>query len=77
MFAGLLCFVLESKWVVNMSHTTKVLLTFERNQNVSLAFFQVPLYTILGVAVTFALLFSIIDLVNYCYGYFNVKVEKR
>jgi len=29
---------------------------------------KVPLYSILGVAVCFALLFSIIDLINYCCG---------
>eukprot|EP00472_Partenskyella_glossopodia_P005587 CAMPEP_0197527090 /NCGR_PEP_ID=MMETSP1318-20131121/20297_1 /TAXON_ID=552666 /ORGANISM="Partenskyella glossopodia, Strain RCC365" /LENGTH=248 /DNA_ID=CAMNT_0043081559 /DNA_START=6 /DNA_END=752 /DNA_ORIENTATION=+ len=51
MMAGLLCFVLESDWVINMSRGAKV-----------------PLYTILGIAVTFALLFSIVDLVNFCYG---------
>jgi hypothetical protein len=29
---------------------------------------KIPLYSILGIAVTFALLFSIIDLINYCCG---------
>ncbi|GAB5353825.1 hypothetical protein AAMO2058_000067200 [Amorphochlora amoebiformis] len=51
MLAGLLCFALESNWVINMSASAKV-----------------PLYSILGIAVTFALLFSIIDLVNFCHG---------
>uniref|UniRef100_A0A7S2XBQ2 Transmembrane protein n=1 Tax=Lotharella oceanica TaxID=641309 RepID=A0A7S2XBQ2_9EUKA len=54
MLAGLLCFFLESNWVVSLSRGAKV-----------------PLYSILGIAVTFALLFSIIDLVNYCYGSFS------
>jgi len=49
--SGLLCFILEKNWFVNMS-----------------AGFKVPLYSILGVAVCFALLFSIIDLINYCCG---------
>jgi len=31
---------------------------------------KVPLYSILGISVCFALLFSIIDLINYCTGYF-------
>jgi len=56
MIAGLLCFFLESNWVVSLSRGAKV-----------------PLYSILGIAVTFALLFSIIDLVNYCYGSFSVS----
>eukprot|EP00466_Bigelowiella_natans_P017008 jgi/Bigna1/146993/aug1.126_g21701 len=59
MFSGILCFVLESNWVVNMSRGAKV-----------------PLYSILGIAVTFALLFSIIDLVNYCYGSFGATPGK-
>ncbi len=49
--SGLLCFILEKNWFVNMSPGLKV-----------------PLYSILGVAVCFALLFSIIDLINYCCG---------
>jgi hypothetical protein len=49
--SGLLCFVLEKNWFINMSPGLKV-----------------PLYSILGVAVCFALLFSIIDLLNYCCG---------
>jgi len=30
---------------------------------------KVPLYSILGVSVSFALLFSVIDLINYCTGF--------
>jgi len=59
MLAGILCFFLESEWVVNMSRGAKV-----------------PLYSVLGIAVTFALLFSIIDIVNYCYGSFGAAPGK-
>eukprot|EP01006_Ploeotia_vitrea_P062257 TRINITY_DN809_c0_g1_i1.p2 TRINITY_DN809_c0_g1~~TRINITY_DN809_c0_g1_i1.p2 ORF type:complete len:258 (-),score=130.22 TRINITY_DN809_c0_g1_i1:84-791(-) len=41
----------------------------EKNWFMSMApGWKVPLYSMLGIAVTFALLFSIIDLINYCCG---------
>mmetsp|Transcript_26303 Transcript_26303/g.46580 ORF Transcript_26303/g.46580 Transcript_26303/m.46580 type:complete len:233 (-) Transcript_26303:50-748(-) len=37
---------------------------------------KVPLYTILGTAVAFALTFSVVDLVNYVLGFLQVSVAK-
>eukprot|EP00954_Amorphochlora_amoebiformis_P028318 1391483-Amorphochlora_amoeboformis.AAC.3 len=89
MLAGLLCFALESNWVINMSASAKVGdLSFVSEGNfcgvatnysaclsprtietsTGWGYSAVPLYSILGIAVTFALLFSIIDLVNFCHG---------
>jgi len=51
LFSGLMCFVLENRWFVQMRPGYKV-----------------PLYSMLGVSVCFALLFSVIDLINYCSG---------
>ena len=35
-------------------------------------FTKVPLYSLLGISVSFALTFSIIDLLNYVVGFFSV-----
>merc|ERR1719476_729468 len=37
---------------------------------------KVPLYTILGTSVAFALTFSVIDLVNYILGFLQVSIAK-
>ncbi|EPR60616.1 putative membrane protein [Toxoplasma gondii RUB] len=37
---------------------------------------KVPLYTLLGIAVAFALTFSLVDMVNYLLGFFQSSVAK-
>eukprot|EP00386_Alphamonas_edax_P014366 GDKI01044166.1.p2 GENE.GDKI01044166.1~~GDKI01044166.1.p2 ORF type:complete len:238 (-),score=81.44 GDKI01044166.1:34-747(-) len=49
----------------------------ERNWFVSLsAMAKVPLYTILGVSISFALVFSVVDLINYLTGFVQASVAK-
>jgi hypothetical protein len=37
---------------------------------------KVPLYSLLGISVSFALVFSVVDFVNYAYGFFQAVVAK-
>ncbi|CDI78101.1 hypothetical protein, conserved [Eimeria acervulina] len=49
----------------------------KRNWFVGLhAIFKVPLYTVLGVSVAFALTFSLVDVVNYLFSFFQSSVAK-
>lgn len=49
----------------------------EKNWFISMSpHMKVPMYALLGVAVTFALLFSIIDLINYCCGQCQSEYSK-
>lgn len=54
-----------------------VCFVLERNWFVGLtALSKVPLYTILGVSVAFALTFSVVDLINYVLGFLQVSIAK-
>lgn len=49
----------------------------EKNWFVGLSYTtKIPLYTILGVSVSFALVFSIVDLVNYLMGFLRASVAR-
>lgn len=37
---------------------------------------KVPLYSLLGISVSFALVFSVVDFVNYAFGFFQAVVAK-
>eukprot|EP01068_Selenidium_serpulae_P020694 Selendium_serpulae@DN9010_c0_g1_i1.p1 len=37
---------------------------------------RVPLYTVLGISVAFALVFSLVDVVNYAIGFFQPQAAK-
>jgi len=54
-----------------------VCFVLERNWFVGLTpLSKVPLYTILGVSVAFALTFSVVDLINYVLGFLQVSIAK-
>ena len=54
-----------------------VCFVLERNWFVGLTpISKIPLYTILGVSVAFALTFSVVDLINYVLGFLQVSIAK-
>ncbi len=64
-FAGLICF------------SGLLCFILEKNWFVGLsATMKVPLYTILGISVAFALVFSVVDLVNYLMGFLRASVAR-
>ncbi len=49
----------------------------EKNWFVGLSWIaKIPLYTVLGIAVTFALVFSVVDLINYAMGFLRAAVAR-
>ena len=64
-FAGLICF------------SGFLCFILEKNWFVGLSStMKIPLYTILGISVAFALVFSIVDLVNYLMGFLRASVAR-
>lgn len=64
-FAGLICF------------SGLLCFILEKNWFVGLSpTMKVPLYTILGISVAFALVFSVVDLVNYLMGFLRASVAR-
>ena len=64
-FAGLICF------------SGLLCFVLEKNWFVGLSVTaKIPLYTILGISVAFALVFSLVDLVNYLMGFLRASVAR-
>jgi hypothetical protein len=67
LISGLICFLLERDWYRRAVSINKKFITRNKYLN---AYEKVPFYSILGVSLSFTLIFSLLDLINFSIGYF-------